>query len=102
VEKTCAGLPTAATLYQKNPIASPTVPQQNQLGLERRQRCAILSDPVLLRQICKQLSIEKDPETVQELFSLLRVVLENDQARLRSEYLHLANRYSFLREKLKR
>jgi hypothetical protein len=63
--------------------------------------CSILYDPMLLRQICRELSVENDPEKVQDLVALLRAVVENDQAKLRSESHHLVDRYPFLRERLK-
>jgi hypothetical protein len=60
-----------------------------------------LYDPVLLRQICRELSAETDPEKIQDLLSLVRAVVENDQAKLRSESYQLVDRYPFLLEKLK-
>jgi len=58
----------------------------------------VLHDPELLRQICKELSNERNPERVQELFSLLRSVVEVDNwGELQWRLLDLADRYPFLR-----
>jgi hypothetical protein len=62
--------------------------------------CA-LTDPLLVRKICKELSVEKDPEKVQDLLSLFRAAIEDDQSELKLKALCLGRRYAFLREKLK-
>lgn len=58
-------------------------------------------DPELLRQICKEIATEKNSGRLQDLLSLLRAVIEDDQEELRAQLLHLADRYALLNERLK-
>lgn len=61
----------------------------------------VFTDPILLRKICQELSIENDPGRLQDLLSLLRAAIEDDQTELKSKALYLGSRYAFLRERLK-
>ena len=48
----------------------------------------------LVRQICHELSSESDPATAEELISLLRAVVLDDQEEVRMRMKFLAQRYA--------
>ena len=59
-------------------------------------------DPKLLRKICAELSAERDSEKVEELLSLLRAIVDDDQEELCLRLHYLAGRFPFLAEELRR
>jgi hypothetical protein len=60
-----------------------------------------LYDAVLIRRICRELSVEKDFSKLQELSCLLQSLIAEDEGEMRVRVLELAARYPFLRDALK-
>jgi hypothetical protein len=61
----------------------------------------MLYDIVLIRRICRELSIEIDPSKLQDLGWLLQSLIAEDPEEIRVRVSDLAKRYPFLRERLK-
>ena len=48
----------------------------------------------LMRQLCRDITAEKDPHRVEELTSLLRAVIRDDQEEIRTRMGFLAKEYA--------
>jgi cytochrome c-type biogenesis protein CcmH/NrfG len=48
----------------------------------------------LMRQLCREITAEKDPHRVEELISLLRAVIRDDQEEIRTRMGLLAKEYA--------
>jgi cytochrome c-type biogenesis protein CcmH/NrfG len=48
----------------------------------------------LMRQLCREITAEKDPHRVEELISLLRAVIRDDHAEIRTRMGFLAKEYA--------
>ena len=48
----------------------------------------------LMRQLCREIIAEKDPHRVEELITLLRAVIRDDQEEIRTRMAFLAKEYA--------
>ena len=51
-------------------------------------------NPDLVRQLCTDILIERDPHKVEELISLLRAVMRDDQEEVRTRMSFLVKKYA--------
>ena len=51
-------------------------------------------NPDLVRQLCTDILIERDPHKVEELISLLRAVMRDDQEEVRTRLSFLVKKYA--------
>jgi hypothetical protein len=61
----------------------------------------LLFNVVLVRQLCAEIQVEKDNGKVEELLSLLRAVLRDDQEEIRDRMAFLSKKYLRLFEESK-
>jgi hypothetical protein len=52
----------------------------------------------LVRQLCEEIGDEKDPEKANDLISLLRAVITDDQNEIRTRMAFLAKKYALVSE----
>jgi cytochrome c-type biogenesis protein CcmH/NrfG len=48
----------------------------------------------VVRQLCREITAEKDPHHVEELISLLRAVIRDDQEEIRTRMYFLAKKFA--------
>ena len=51
-------------------------------------------NPDLVRQLCTDILIERDPHKVEELISLLQAIIRDDQEEVRTRMSFLAKKYA--------